>query len=172
MQLKIEGAICKSGVPSTHLMVEDGLGRQTNIGSVTLSRQDIDLSGVPIFSPAPGVQIGTITRSWWDVEDLWRIEGDIRDSREARYWMTQKHHVRGQWRECGLCPLLLFPDAETPAGVHNVNLSFERLNITLPTHSGFKESWVRFADPTVKYIPPTAEPGKITLGDIFMGRGF
>jgi hypothetical protein len=156
------------------LMQEDGIGRRTNIGTIALNNTlDFDLAGVPLFSPHPGVQIGNITRSWWDAEDYLRIEGEIRDSQEARYWLTRKHYMGGsrQWRECGLCPFLLIP-TDTAPGVHSLSVTIERVNITLPTHSGFAESWVRFADPTVKYIPPTVEPGKVCAAPVFMGRGF
>jgi hypothetical protein len=55
---------------------------------------------------------------------------------------------------------------------HKVNLSIRHVNIMLPTHSGFKESWVRFADPSVKYTPPKVGPGKVAFGDFFTGSGF
>src|SRR6185312_369151 len=102
--------------------------------------------------------------------DFLRIEGEIRDTPEARYWMTKKHYAGGQWRECGLCPQFSFPATDLVAGTTVAwdALSILHVNIMLPSHSGFAESWVRFSDPNVKYIPPTVEPGKVCAAADFL----
>jgi hypothetical protein len=144
----ITGCICVFGRSSTHAMQTGADGKQTDVGTIALFRDDkiiSRLAGIPLLAPdSQPREIGTITRAWADGEFL-LIEGEITDTPGARYWLTQAC--------CGLCPLFRIPQG-VPAGRTELSpddFSIDAVRITRTGQSGFAESWVKFKDSAIRY---------------------
>jgi len=148
--LLITGCMAKFGVPSTHAMLSGADGKQTDIGTIALYRDDraiARLIGVPLLAPDSTPRtIGKITHAWADGEFL-LIEGEIADTPGARYWLTQAY--------CGLCSTFRIPQG-VPHGRTELSADdffIEAVRITRPGQSGFAESWVNLKDSTIRYQP-------------------
>jgi len=158
--LQIHGALFKFGVPSTHLIVSID-GREVNAGTVSFFRDGVEASdylgklhGLPIFGPDKRTRIGRITSAWIEGDSV-HVEGEIRDSKTARAYLTLT--------KCGLCIVNFLARISPEVKQLNADeIRPERVNLTLPGQSGFRESWCKLRVQP-KPLPDWKLPERLSL---------